>query len=273
MANKDIKTDLTLKGDLDMDGHSIDNVLSLGFTDATELTIDTGAITRTQSYHTIDTAADAATDDLDTISGGAAGDILYIRAANTARTVVIKHGTGNIVIPGGSDYSLDTADKTVVFLHDGTNWRLLVLESMVTNAKARVTLSANQTIATGTATLVAFDTETYDPGSNFNTTTHRFTAPISGDYLISAQIIWVAAGVVDGKRTGIYLYRNAGQTTARWLLSGAGGALFGNSAVDILSFAAGDYLEVKVEHQYGANADIQSSTAYSYIEIHLLSIV
>ena len=40
----------------------------------TELTIAGGIITRTRSNHTVDTQADAATDDLDTISGGVEGD-------------------------------------------------------------------------------------------------------------------------------------------------------------------------------------------------------
>jgi hypothetical protein len=46
---------------------------TLNYAAATELTIATGAITVTQSQHTVDTEADAASDDLDTISGGTAG--------------------------------------------------------------------------------------------------------------------------------------------------------------------------------------------------------
>jgi hypothetical protein len=95
---------------------------SIQFAAATELTIATGAVTITQSNHTIDTEGDAASDDLDTISGGATGDVLYLRAANDARTVVLKHGTGNIQLYGEADVELDEDHKTVQLLYNGTNW-------------------------------------------------------------------------------------------------------------------------------------------------------
>ena len=63
----------------------------LNFADDTELTIALGVITVTQGYHRVDTEADGASDDLDTINGGAEGDMLIIFPENTARTVVAKH--------------------------------------------------------------------------------------------------------------------------------------------------------------------------------------
>jgi hypothetical protein len=86
----------------------------------TELTIAGGIITRTRSNHTVDTQADAATDDLDTISGGVEGDLLLLRAANSARSVVLKDGTGNLRMP--ADMTLDHADDVELLYYDGTNW-------------------------------------------------------------------------------------------------------------------------------------------------------
>lgn len=86
-----------------------------------ELTISVGgAVTRTKSYHTIDTNADDASDDLDTISGGAEGDLIVIRPNNAGRTVVVKNGTGNIIC--GSDFTMDNNQDTWVGLYDGSNW-------------------------------------------------------------------------------------------------------------------------------------------------------
>jgi hypothetical protein len=90
-----------------------------------ELTIASGVITVTGSYHSIDTESDAASDDLDTISGGSDGDVLFAVAANDARTVVLKHGTGNIVTHNGSDYSLDTINKLALLFYTGANWLLI----------------------------------------------------------------------------------------------------------------------------------------------------
>lgn len=97
------------------------------FNDAGELTIASGVVTVSGAKHTVDTESDAASDDLDTISGGVAGAICIVRANNTARTVVIKHGTGNIQTADGNDISLDTTEKFVVLFYDGTLAKWLVI--------------------------------------------------------------------------------------------------------------------------------------------------
>ena len=86
----------------------------------TELTIATGAVTATRSIHTIDTESDDPSDNLDTINGGTAGDILIIAAVNAARTVVAKDGTGNLKLAG--DFSMDNDEDRLTLTHDGTNW-------------------------------------------------------------------------------------------------------------------------------------------------------
>ncbi|MFA5054167.1 MAG: right-handed parallel beta-helix repeat-containing protein [Parcubacteria group bacterium] len=113
MAIRDVYTDLRLKGKFILDS-------------PTELTISSGgAITPIQSFHTVDTYEDAASDELTAISGGNAGDIVYLSAADGARTVVIKHGSDNIVTADGSDYSLDDANKIVSLICDaGGVWHL-----------------------------------------------------------------------------------------------------------------------------------------------------
>ena len=117
-----------LQADGTVAGTGLQELLGLNLTDATELTIAAGVVTVTQGYHTIDTEADAATDDLDTITvAGGEGDILILHAADSARTVVIKHGTGNVQCAEGYDLSLDSADEIVVLIHNGTNWLAMSL--------------------------------------------------------------------------------------------------------------------------------------------------
>lgn len=91
---------------------------------STELTISSGAITPTQASHTVDTEADAATDDLSTITGTnfKAGDILVLSAANGSRDVVLKASGGNILLTNDVDITLDDTEKTVILRYDGTNW-------------------------------------------------------------------------------------------------------------------------------------------------------
>lgn len=89
---------------------------------ATELTIASGAITITQQSHTVDTESDGASDDLDTISGGTAEQVIYLRAASAARTVVLKHNTGNIFNPYGKDISLAESTDQVALFYNGAKW-------------------------------------------------------------------------------------------------------------------------------------------------------
>lgn len=95
---------------------------SLGLTSPTELIISGGSVTQTQSYHTIDTEGDVASDNLDTIVDNGASQFCLIRAAHTDRTVVVKHGTGNIYLKAGVDISLDSTNKALLLFTDGTIW-------------------------------------------------------------------------------------------------------------------------------------------------------
>ena len=102
-------------------GHASAPVLDLEWETATELTIASGVITATQSHHTIDTEADAATDDLDTINGLVANQLYFFRPASDARTVVVEHGTGNILCIWNTDITLDDVQDFVwAFSPDGT---------------------------------------------------------------------------------------------------------------------------------------------------------
>jgi hypothetical protein len=98
-----------------------DGFVNLGAND--EKTIASGVITATKSYHSVDTQADAASDDLDTINGGGTGDILVIRAASSARTVVAKDATGNLKLSG--DVTLNHNSDTLTLMFYASNWNEL----------------------------------------------------------------------------------------------------------------------------------------------------
>lgn len=99
--------------------------LSKNNTIAPELTIASGAITVTSSYHRVDTEGDAASDDLDTINGGTNGQILVLRSANSSREVVVRNNVGNIRC--GSARSLSHGRDTISFIYDGEvdTWTML----------------------------------------------------------------------------------------------------------------------------------------------------
>ena len=100
-----------------------DLTLSAGFMNygaSAELTIASGIITATRTIHHVDTQADDATDNLDTINGGTNGDLLILRATSSARTIVLKDQVGNLDLAG--DFSIDNSRDRIVLHYDGATW-------------------------------------------------------------------------------------------------------------------------------------------------------
>jgi hypothetical protein len=107
---------------------------------ASERTIASGVISVTQLVHTIDTQGDASSDDLDSITGGQAEQMLIVRPASAARTVVLKHAIGAdlIATPGGIDISLAEATDWAILCHNGTQWSVVASSALVDTAAALV---------------------------------------------------------------------------------------------------------------------------------------
>lgn len=99
--------------------HSLSDGGYLSFDDSSELTIASGEITVTQNFHFIDTESDAASDYLDTINGGEAGWILFLRSTNDARDITVRHAVGNIYCSGGVNFSLELTNELAVMIYDG----------------------------------------------------------------------------------------------------------------------------------------------------------
>lgn len=83
----------------------------------TTLIIVNGAITRIQKRHKVDTEDGAATDDLDTIGGGADGEELILRIVAAGRTVVLKAGTGDIDM--ATDFTMSTTRHVMHLWYNG----------------------------------------------------------------------------------------------------------------------------------------------------------
>ena len=79
-----------------------------------EITKETGKIT----WHVVQVQT-GFTDDLDTINGGAVGDILFLSPAN-ASAVTLKDGTGNLLLTG--DLLLNHVSDLACLFYRGTNW-------------------------------------------------------------------------------------------------------------------------------------------------------
>jgi hypothetical protein len=75
----------------------------------------------------VDTEGAAATDNLDSITGGTANDILFLKTANSGRDVTIVHAvaTDKFILSGGVNFTLTTISSTICFIYYAGVWREL----------------------------------------------------------------------------------------------------------------------------------------------------
>ena len=81
-----------------------------------ELTISTGSITVTGTYHTV-AGEGAANDNLDTIVAGSAdGQIVILRKASAAHDITVRNGNGNIYLNSATDFNLNHRRDTLMLM-------------------------------------------------------------------------------------------------------------------------------------------------------------
>ena len=103
-------------------GNIIANQLSVGAPVA--VTLSGGILAKTTSFHTMSSEVAANPDQLDSITGGVAGDILFLQDGANDEDITIKDTGGNIRC-GGGDITLLNTDSMAVFIFSGIVWKLI----------------------------------------------------------------------------------------------------------------------------------------------------
>lgn len=80
-----------------------------------ELTIATGVVTMTLGAHSIDTEADAATDNLDTINGGNIGEMVALKSQTNARDTTVRDSVDNLEMSG--NFTLTQVRDSLLFMN------------------------------------------------------------------------------------------------------------------------------------------------------------
>lgn len=140
-------------------------------------------------------------------------------------------------------------------------------------SRVSVTKDDAQTIATGTDTIVEYDDEGYDNlGEYDNATNYRFTATEAGYYYVSAA--WMSANEAWAlsHTINLRLFKNGvvfrTLDRVRCVAVTSKYSVAGSTKIYL---AAGDYIDVRVLHNRGANTDSSTSAFENYFEIHRLS--
>lgn len=143
-----------------------------------------------------------------------------------------------------------------------------------TTVKARAYRGSTQSgVSTGVAAKVSLGAESYDPGSNFDSTTnYEFTAPVDGYYMCSFQVSYTTATTDDGKLYAAYLYKNSSLYKKDARHAGTASEFASAGGSDIVYLEQNDTVSLYAFHKRGSDADIAGGADTTHLTVHLLSV-
>jgi hypothetical protein len=124
-------------------------------------------------------------------------------------------------------------------------------------------LSSTQSVSANTTTKVAFNAETFDTNSNFDSTTnYRFTPTVAGYYQVNAWIYGSGAGFLES-----YLYKN-GSLFNRLSFSYTASVQANGGSCLISLNGSTDYIEI---YTFNTTATtLQSGSTYNYFQASMV---
>ena len=131
----------------------------------------------------------------------------------------------------------------------------------------QATVDAAQTLSTGTATKIEFNTENFDSDGKYDhSTNYRFTPTIAGKYLIHARINYADEAVEDRTQESL-IYKNGSLVfSANRRTAASTGRDATAACVAIVDLDDDDYVECYGYHNSGSDADTVSSTTKCIFE-------
>lgn len=131
---------------------------------------------------------------------------------------------------------------------------------------ARLSRSAtfSLTVSGSTPTLVPFDTETWDDGSNASTATGRYTAPAAGRYRVNARTS--INGGLSTERFIAGIFVNGVERSRGSDALGNGGRLT-VQVTDLVTMNPGDLIDFRVHQVNGAARPLDTGAAVTYMTV------
>jgi len=189
--------------------------------------------------------------------------------------VLYADSTGNITgltTPQSGALAWDTT-LGVLKRYTGAAWAQVNLDNLPV---VDVYLAGDQTVASAastTYTVIEFDTETTDVMSSFSTTTHVFTAPTNGYYLIVDQLtaIPTEAGI-DIRKAIAHYNASAGLKNAfvNYSYSWSTNTVSIRLPV-IVEMIATDYIAIGFYHDNVTSQIIAGGSDYTFLKIYKVS--
>lgn len=147
-----------------------------------------------------------------------------------------------------------------------------ITDASVTSEKLNATIAvrAYRAAAESASTEedIVFDTEVFDLGSNFNTTTGEFTAPVTGHYAVSVQTRITDLG--DGNTANLRLYVNGVLASLSTVVGASAGGDPSLNISDVVSISAGQIIKATIE--ISTSKALTVSTSTTFIAIHFVGV-
>jgi hypothetical protein len=190
--------------------------------------------------------------------------------ANTITTDTINENTGanGVTIDGLNikDAKLTTSNSVVTAnITDGD----VTSEKLGATIACRAYRNAAQNIEVGTE-IIVFDTENFDLGSDFDTSTGQFTAPYTGYYQVNAacQLPNVNAG---GDQLLIHIYVNGSiYSTGGNNYVVAAGDDPRVTVSDLVPATAGQTIEIRIQNASSSTESIGTGSSNTYMSVYFV---
>lgn len=136
---------------------------------------------------------------------------------------------------------------------------------------ARYSTTAGQSISSGATAIVNFGTSTYDSHSAVTTgASWKFTAPATGKYRVSANIVFASGTWSATQQPYLNLYKNGAQVSAGPLfyISATGTWVIPLGLTDTVQLNAGDYIDIRVLNASSNTQTLSTNAWQNYVSVN-----
>lgn len=193
-----------------------------------------------------------------TAASGGAVSVTYKEVANGATAPALSANylrIAKVVTNGSAITSVTQSGHSDRIGNTFRNLGAVAGQNVSVAYKARVARTSSQSIPNTTWTKVQLNSETYDTGNNFDSTTnYRFTAPVAGSYFVKGRTTY--GGALFASLAAIYVNGVSYEVVASDNRSYTDNMA---QVTDVIELNAGDYVELYTWQNYGSAAAMTSA--------------